>query len=95
MADRVLVVQQWEQAKVTEKILPVVRTQLRVQEGRNPEPSAGLIDSQSVKGADTVGRQSRGYDAGKKINGRRRPSVEATNCFTSLARCVGWPSTTR
>ena len=29
---------QWEQAKVTEKILPVVRAQLRVQEGRNPEP---------------------------------------------------------
>jgi hypothetical protein len=32
---------------VTEKILPVVRTQLRVQEGRNPEPSAGLIDSKA------------------------------------------------
>jgi hypothetical protein len=44
---------QWEQARATEKILPVVRAQLRVQEGRNPEPSAGLIDSQSVKGADT------------------------------------------
>ena len=55
---------QWEQAKVTEKILPVVRAQLRVAEGRDPEPSAGLIDSQSVKGADTVGRESRGYDAG-------------------------------
>jgi transposase len=69
---------QWEQAKVTEKILPVVRTQLRVQEGRNPEPSAGLIDSQSVKGADTVGRDSRGYDAGKKINGRKRFIVTDT-----------------
>jgi hypothetical protein len=41
----------------------VVRGQLRVAEGRDPEPSAGLIDSQSVKGADTVGRESRGYDA--------------------------------
>ena len=61
---------QWEQARVTEKILPVVRAQLRVQEGRNSEPSAGLIDSQSVKGADTVGAESRGYDAGKKVNGR-------------------------
>jgi transposase len=69
---------QWEQAKVTEKILPVVRTQLRVQEGRNPEPSAGLIDSQSVKGADTVGRDTRGYDAGKKINGRKRFIVTDT-----------------
>ena len=69
---------QWEQARATEKILPVVRAQLRVQEGRNPEPSAGLIDSQSVKGADTVGRDSRGYDAGKKINGRKRFIVTDT-----------------
>jgi Transposase DDE domain len=69
---------QWEQAKITEKILPVLRAQLRVQEGRDPEPSAGLIDSQSVKGADTVGRESRGYDAGKKIDGRRRFIVTDT-----------------
>src|SRR4051812_22944380 len=69
---------QWEQAKVTENILPVVRAQLRVQEGRKPEPSAGLIDSQSVKGADTVGADTRGYDAGKKINGRKRFIVTDT-----------------
>ena len=68
----------WEEAKVTEQILPVVREQLRVQEGRDPEPSAGLIDSQSVKGADTVGRDTRGYDAGKKINGRKRFIVTDT-----------------
>jgi transposase len=33
---------------------------------------------QSVKGADTVGRDSRGYDAGKKINGRKRFNVTDT-----------------
>jgi transposase len=68
----------WEQGGVTEQILPVVRERLRVQEGRNPQPSAGLIDSQSVRGADTVGRDSRGYDAGKKINGRKRFIVTDT-----------------
>ena len=31
----------WEQAKATEKILPVVRGQLRLPEGRDPQPSAG------------------------------------------------------
>jgi transposase len=68
----------WEHAKVTEKILATVREQLRVQEGRNPEPSAGLVDSQTVKGADTVGKRSRGYDAGKRINGRKRFIVTDT-----------------
>jgi hypothetical protein len=37
-----------------------------------------LVDSQTVKGADTVGADSRGYDAGKKINGRKRFIVTDT-----------------
>lgn len=37
-----------------------------------------VIDSQSVKAADTVGKESRGYDAGKKINGRKRRLVVDT-----------------
>lgn len=39
---------------------------------KNATPSAAIIDSQSVKCADTVGAQSSGYDAGKKIKGRKR-----------------------
>lgn len=62
----------WEEAGVTEKLLATARIKARVQQGRDPQPSAGVIDSQSVKGADTVGRVSRGYDAGTKINGRKR-----------------------
>jgi hypothetical protein len=36
------------------------------------QPTAAIIDSQSVKAADTVGKDSRGYDAGKKTEGRKR-----------------------
>ena len=70
--------QQWEQRQVTERIPKELREQVRLADGRNAEPSAGIIDSQSVKGADTVGRDSRGYDAGKKINGRKRFIVTDT-----------------
>jgi transposase len=70
--------QQWEKRQVTERILAELREQVRVAEGREPAPSAGIIDSQSVKAADTVGRDSRGYDAGKKINGRKRFIVTDT-----------------
>ena len=63
---------QWKARGVTERILQELREQIRLAEGREAEPSAGVIDSQSVKGADTVVRDSRGYDAGKKVNGRKR-----------------------
>ncbi|MFV0444946.1 MAG: IS5 family transposase, partial [Planctomycetaceae bacterium] len=43
---------------------------VRVQEQREPEPTAGIIDSQSTKGTETTG--SAGYDFGKKIQGRKR-----------------------
>jgi transposase len=70
----------WEEAGVTEKLLAALRVKARVQAGRVPEPSAGIIDSQSVKGADTVGADSRGYDAGNYpgssvMPGRAHPSL--------------------
>jgi hypothetical protein len=55
-----------------QQIHDALRDRTRVHDGRHPQPSAAIIDSQSVPGADTVGRSSRGYDAGKKINGRKR-----------------------
>ncbi|MEU8326560.1 IS5 family transposase [Nonomuraea sp. NPDC048881] len=64
--------QQWEQAGVTEALLRELRIKARRQDGRDDEPSAGIIDSRSVKDADTVGRDSRGHDAGKTVNGRKR-----------------------
>lgn len=62
----------WEARGVTERVMEELREEVRLAHGRDAEPSAGIIDSQSVKGADTVGRDTRGYDAGKKINGRKR-----------------------
>jgi transposase len=63
---------------VTERILDELREAVRIAHDRDPEPSAGIIDSQSVRGADTVGAGSRGYDAGKKVNGRKRFIVTDT-----------------
>lgn len=49
-----------------------LRERLRRAEGRLAEPSAAAIDSQSVKADATVGAPTRGYDGGKRINGRKR-----------------------
>jgi len=69
----------WRTDGTLDRVHDALREQVRVkEEGRNPEPSAGIVDSQSVKGADTVGAATRGYDAGKKINGRKRHIVTDT-----------------
>src|SRR3954468_8146490 len=46
--------------------------------GKAPGAVVTVIDSQSIQAAETVGKDSRGYDAGKKINGRKRHLVVDT-----------------
>jgi hypothetical protein len=49
-----------------------LRDRARIRAGRHPNPTAAVIDSASVRGADTAPARSRGYDAGKRVNGRKR-----------------------
>ncbi len=62
----------WSARGLPDRLVGRLRGRLRVALGRRELPTACSIDSQSVKAADTVGAQTRGFDGGKKINGRKR-----------------------
>jgi transposase len=55
-----------------------LRSKIREKKGRDTEPTAGVIDSQSAKADAVVGSDSRGFDGGKLINGRKRHVVVDT-----------------
>lgn len=64
--------QRWSQRGLPQRLVERLRARLRTGVGREVQPSAAIMDSQTVKGADTVGAATRGFDSGKKINGRKR-----------------------
>lgn len=69
---------QWAGDGTARRIHDALREQVRAIEGRTAQPTAALVDSQSVRAAETVTAPSRGYDAGKKVNGRKRHIVTDT-----------------
>lgn len=68
----------WRDHGMVKEFHDRLRARVREKLGRDVEPSAAVIDSQSVKADAVVGSDSRGFDGGKLINGRKRHAVVDT-----------------
>ncbi|WP_369275621.1 IS5 family transposase [Streptomyces sp. R11] len=68
----------WQKDGIFAQLNGLLRQSVRQQEGRNTQPSACVIDAQSVKTSTSVPARTQGIDAGKKIVGRKRSIITDT-----------------
>jgi transposase len=77
--------QRWNASGATLALHDQLRALARAAAGRTIEPTAAVIDSQSVRAAPTVPKASRGWDNAKKVNGRKRHiAVDATGLLLEV-----------
>jgi transposase len=69
---------QWDSDGTTKVIHDLLRRRVRTTAGRAAEPTAALVDSQSIRTSTNVPEASQGIDAGKRIKGRKRHIVTDT-----------------
>ena len=62
----------WRIDGTWERLHEALRRRVRVRLGRDPQPTAGIVDSQKSVKTTGVGGEERGYDPGKKAKGRKR-----------------------
>lgn len=66
----------WRRDGTWDRVHDALRRRVRIRAGRDPEPSAAVIDAQSIKTSE--GGEARGFDAGKRTTGRKRHVIVDT-----------------